>query len=205
MHNVWRNQVTQIKLAWIRFRLVVWDIWIFVLPSFACWLGCLGYFQHSPEAGMAVLGRAWAKTLTPIFCGQWCQGQYMHFWSISNLPCNFVTTQSKWGPLNDFQLCGAHQAKKVVLGAHQEFFSLTSHTLKIFTEIYQINHNKILQGFMSKHHETFLMEQSIHTLLLLMNKIFHKASQSNHSYILLKLNIIKAFDKMNWSFLYQLL
>lgn len=51
----------------------------------------------------------------------------------------------------------------------------------------------------------FLPDRSIHHALLLVNGILHKAKKSGRNFILLKLDTIKAFDCIDWNFLYRLL
>lgn len=40
---------------------------------------------------------------------------------------------------------------------------------------------------------------------MLLNKLLHRTEQSGLQFMLLKLDVIKAFDKLEWGFLIQLL
>lgn len=77
--------------------------------------------------------------------------------------------------------------------------------LKILTKLFQLRLSVVLQDFISEQQNAFLPGRSIHTALMLLNELLHKARQSGREFILLKLDTIKAFDCINWEFLYRLL
>lgn len=77
--------------------------------------------------------------------------------------------------------------------------------LKVLAKLYQIRLSSILQGFISEQQTAFLPGRSIHKAVMLANEILHMARNAEESFLLLKLDTIKAFDCLGWSFLARLL
>lgn len=65
---------------------------------------------------------------------------------------------------------------------------------KIFIRAYQLKLTPILMNFISHSQSTFLLERSIHHFLLLISKLLHRASLLFKKFILLKMDMHKAFD-----------
>lgn len=53
--------------------------------------------------------------------------------------------------------------------------TLLNCALKILTKIYQLRLSKVMQGFIIEYQNAFLPGCSIHRLIMLMNKVLHKA------------------------------
>lgn len=83
--------------------------------------------------------------------------------------------------------------------------TLLNCALKIFSKLYQIRFSIVLQGFISEQQSAFLPRRSIHKAVMLINEILHKAKNSEESFLLLKIDTIKAFDWLGWIFLARLL
>lgn len=78
--------------------------------------------------------------------------------------------------------------------SNKRVLTLLNTLYKIFTKAYQLRLTPILNNFISLSHSAFLLGCSIHHTLLLTNELLHKASLSEKAFILLKLDIHKAFD-----------
>lgn len=76
---------------------------------------------------------------------------------------------------------------------------------KIWTKAYQLWLTPILSRFISTTQSAFLPDRSIHHSILLTNEILHRAGLSEEDFIFLKLDVSKAFDKLEWDFLLALL
>lgn len=77
--------------------------------------------------------------------------------------------------------------------------------LKILMKLFQLRLTKVLQNFIFEQQNDFLRGRSIHHALMLLNEILHKARNSREEFIMLKLDMIKAFNYISWEFLYRLL
>lgn len=77
--------------------------------------------------------------------------------------------------------------------------------LKICTKAYQLRLSSVLQRLISENQSAFLPGRNIHHSLMLTDEALHRASISPKAYILLKVDIIKAFDSLDWSFLDRIL
>lgn len=76
---------------------------------------------------------------------------------------------------------------------------------KIGAKVFQLRLIPILQDFITVQQAAFLPGRNIHHSILLTNELLHHAIRSEEDFILLKLDIIKAFDKIEWPFLLRLL
>lgn len=76
---------------------------------------------------------------------------------------------------------------------------------KIGAKVFQMRLAPILQVFISQQQFAFLPGRNIHHSILLLNEILHQAESDGGQYALLKLDIVKAFDKLEWPFLLKIL
>lgn len=83
--------------------------------------------------------------------------------------------------------------------------TLLNNGLKILTKLYQLCLSKLLQEFIYKQQQGFLSGRNIHKSIMLLNEILHKAKELGEDFILLKLDMVKAFVFMCWEFLICLL
>lgn len=65
---------------------------------------------------------------------------------------------------------------------------------KIIAKAYQLKLSIILQRFISDQQSAFVPSRSIHHSLLLTNELLHAAINDEEDCLLLKLNVIKAFN-----------
>lgn len=56
--------------------------------------------------------------------------------------------------------------------------TMLNYALKIMTKLFQLRLSIVLQNFISEQQNAFLLEKSIHTALMLLNELLHKAHQS---------------------------
>lgn len=83
-------------------------------------------------------------------------------------------------------------------------FTLLNYVLKILAKLYQLRLTIVLQSFIIEEQSACLLGRSIHCTLFLTNEILQRAKEMDLNIVLLKLDIIKAFDCMNWNFMYCL-
>lgn len=83
--------------------------------------------------------------------------------------------------------------------------TLLNSAYKILTKLFQLRMVSVMVAFISTQQAAFLLGHSLHVLMLLTNELVHGALKGNISYILAKLDIIKAFDTVNWEFLFTIL
>lgn len=72
---------------------------------------------------------------------------------------------------------------------------------KIGAKALQQHLTPLLQRIITPQQFAFLPRRNIHHSLLLMGEMLHQAAISGEEYILLKLDVVKAFDKLEWPFL----
>lgn len=63
----------------------------------------------------------------------------------------------------------------------------------------------ILQKLISPQQTAFLPGRNIHHSLVMLGEMLHQAEQLGEDYVLLKLDVVKAFDRLDWPFLIALL
>lgn len=76
---------------------------------------------------------------------------------------------------------------------------------KISTKAYQIWLTSILQRFISQEQSPFIKGETIHHSLMMKNEVLAEASCHDEDYIYLKLDVIKAFNCIEWAFLLTIL
>jgi hypothetical protein len=76
---------------------------------------------------------------------------------------------------------------------------------KIVAKAYQLCLTTVLQNFVTAQQSACLPGRSIHHSILLLSELLHHAEGSNLDHILLKLDMMKAFDMVEWEFLSALL
>jgi hypothetical protein len=76
---------------------------------------------------------------------------------------------------------------------------------KVAAKAYQKRLTKVLQSFITMQQSAFLPGRSIHHSLLLMSGLLHHAESNDLDYLLMKLDVVKAFDEVEWGFLLALL
>lgn len=63
----------------------------------------------------------------------------------------------------------------------------------------------ILQRIITPQQFAFLPDRNIHHSLMLLGEMLHQAKESGEEHILIKLDVIKAFDRLEWPFLLAIL
>lgn len=76
---------------------------------------------------------------------------------------------------------------------------------KVGAKVMQRRLTPILQRIIAPQQFAFLPGRNIHHSLILLGEMLHKAADSGEEYVLLKMDVIKAFDRLNWSYLLALL
>lgn len=76
---------------------------------------------------------------------------------------------------------------------------------KLVAKAYQLRLTAVLQRFISEDQSAFIKGRTIHHSLFLTNEVLHEASIQDEDYMYLKLDIVKAFDKIEWPFLLAIL
>lgn len=72
---------------------------------------------------------------------------------------------------------------------------------KIGAKAFQRRLTPILQRVISPQQFAFLPGRNIHHSLLMVGEMLHQAADSGEEHVLMKLDVTKAFDRMDWSFL----
>lgn len=76
---------------------------------------------------------------------------------------------------------------------------------KLYTKAFQLHLLPVLQKFIGHLQNVFFLGRSIHHTILLINELLHRAIADGQDFILLKLDIHKTFDKLEWFFLFRVL
>ena len=76
---------------------------------------------------------------------------------------------------------------------------------KIAAKAFQLRLTKVLKNFITAQQSAFIPRRSIHHSVLLMSKLVLHANKSGLEHILLKLDMKKAYDMVEWEFLHLLL
>lgn len=74
---------------------------------------------------------------------------------------------------------------------------------KIGAKAMQRRLSPILQRTISYQQAAFLPGRNIHHALLYLSELLHQAHQTGKQYILMKLDVCKAFDKLEWAFILE--
>lgn len=80
--------------------------------------------------------------------------------------------------------------------------TLLNSMFKICSKHYQLLLAKVCIDFISLYQFAFIPRQTIHYALLLTLEVLHKAKLAMEDFIFLKLDIRKAFDSLEWGFLF---
>jgi hypothetical protein len=72
---------------------------------------------------------------------------------------------------------------------------------KICTKVYQKRLTKVLVRMVSTQQFAYLPGRSIHHAMLRAEEMVHKVKELQQPYVLLKVDIVKAFDSVEWGFL----
>lgn len=83
--------------------------------------------------------------------------------------------------------------------------TLLNTTYKILTKLFQLRLVPVLVDFISSQQAAFLPGRSLHVSMMLTSEIIHEALKGDIAYILAKLDIVKAFDTIDWDFLAAIL
>jgi retron-type reverse transcriptase len=76
---------------------------------------------------------------------------------------------------------------------------------KICAKAYQIQITSIAQRLFSTHQSGFLPGRSIHWTLMMTNEMVYHAKLKELNYILMKADVIKAYNSIEWAYLLAIL
>lgn len=79
--------------------------------------------------------------------------------------------------------------------------TLLNTAYKIAAKVFQNRLTPILQKLISPQQFAFLLGRNIQHSLLLLGEMLHQAEASGDDFVLLKLDVVKAFDRLEWDFL----
>lgn len=85
--------------------------------------------------------------------------------------------------------------------ANKRPITLLNTCYKIGAKAFQRRLSPILQRIISYQQSAFLPGRNIHHSLLLIGEMLHQAHESGEEHILMKLDISKAFDRLEWDFI----
>lgn len=88
--------------------------------------------------------------------------------------------------------------------ANKRPISLLNVAYKIGAKAMQRRLTPILQRLISPQQTAFLLGRSIHHSLVMLGEMLHQAESSGDDFVLLKLDVVKAFDRLDWPFLLAL-
>lgn len=98
-----------------------------------------------------------------------------------------------------------HKRGDHCLLSNKRGLTLLNALYKILTKALQIRLMPILMRIIFVQQSVFLLDRSIHHNVLLVNKLLYRASMEEDDLVALKLDMYKAFDMMEWLFLFVLL
>lgn len=98
----------------------------------------------------------------------------------------------------------AAQERDQSLLTNKRPITLLNVAYKIGAKAFQHRLTPILERIISPQQFAFLPGRNIHHSLLLLSEMLHQAANSGEEYVLLKLDVIKAFDRLEWPFLLNL-
>lgn len=81
--------------------------------------------------------------------------------------------------------------------------TLLNMVYKIGTKVMQRRITPILQKNISPQQSAFIPGRSIHHSLVLLGEMLNQAAKNGEDYVLLKVHVVKTFDKMEWPFLME--
>lgn len=98
-----------------------------------------------------------------------------------------------------------HKKGDIKFLTNKRGLTLLNTAYKILTKLFQLRLVPILHKFISSQQAAFLLGQSLHHSMLLINKLIHQAKKGITPHIVAKLDVIKAFNLLDWEFLFSLL
>ncbi|KAL3675310.1 hypothetical protein R1sor_025258 [Riccia sorocarpa] len=133
---------------------------------------------------------------------------FLIFWEvIAPLLFNATTEGIQQGLLNPFYNRGTitllpKEGEPTLLGNKRPITLLNS-VYKIWAKALQLRLSPILQRLITWEQNSFLPGRLLHSTVLLCNEAVHQAKHNGQPSVLLKLDFRKAFDMLNWEFLYK--
>jgi hypothetical protein len=76
---------------------------------------------------------------------------------------------------------------------------------KLFTKILASRLMKVVDDIISENQATFIKDRNILEGLLILHEVIHELSSKKQSGIILKLDFEKAYDKVHWEFMEEVL
>lgn len=76
---------------------------------------------------------------------------------------------------------------------------------KLGAKVMQRRLTPILQRMIPPQQFTLLLGSNIHHSLILLGEMLQQAASTGEEYVLLKMDVIKAFDRLNWSYPFAIL
>lgn len=89
--------------------------------------------------------------------------------------------------------------------ANKRPITLLNTCYKIGAKAMQRRLSPILQRIISYQQAAFLPGRNIHHAVLYLSELLHQAHQTGKEYILMKLDVCKAFDKLEWAFILEVI
>ncbi|KAL3684931.1 hypothetical protein R1sor_002953 [Riccia sorocarpa] len=86
---------------------------------------------------------------------------------------------------------------------NKRLITLLNAIYKIWAKALQLRLTPILQRLITWEQNSFLPGRQLHSTVLLCSEVVHHAKQIGQPCVLLKIDFRKAFDTLNWEFLYQ--
>lgn len=212
-------------LPMLSYLLVAWETWLLntssilylmhVVAIFLCKFGCaVSAWIRLGQQSILERKEKFAISNGLHFITIFCPSSRLLFIMKCTSLCNdrldhWTLTETISGGLFHVQICrGAivliPKKGSQLLLSNKWLLTLLNTIYKIFAKVYQLRLTSV-QRFISHHQSAFLSGRSIHHSILLTNELLHRAMALGVDHILFKLDICKAFDKLEWDFLYWLL